>query len=270
MKVALITGAARGIGAATALAFARAGYSVVAMDVLAEELSGRIAAMKEEGLNAIGLVADLTSLETLESSIERVAVKWGRIDVLVNNAATRDLHTVRQMTFDAWHQVIATNLTAPAFLTKWVEPHMRAVGGGVIVNVASVEAGIPKGVAPAYAAAKGGLLSLTFESAAALADSGIRVVAVSPGAVATEMGANFGHDADSDDETLDHDIRAMSEDLIPLNRWAQPEEIAAVILWLAGEEASYVTGTEITVDGGLTHTWMPKSLKNRILPGQFE
>lgn len=270
MKVALVTGAARGIGAATAWAFAREGYAVVAMDILADELGVLLAGIKGEGLDAIGLVADLTSLETLESTVERIAAKWGRVDVLVNNAAARDLHSVRQMTPEVWDRIVATNLTAPAFLTKWVEPHMRAAGGGVIVNVTSVEAGIPKGVAAAYAAAKGGLLSLTYESAAVLAGSGIRVIAVSPGAVDTKMGEDFAPNSASEDDTLDDDIKAMSEELIPLKRWAEPEEIAAVILWLAGDGASYITGTEITVDGGLTHTWMPRSLKDRILPGQFE
>lgn len=268
MKVALVTGAARGIGAATARSFAREGFAVVALDVLTEELGQVIEGIRGDGHEALGVVADLAALDRLESAVERVAAKWGRIDVLVNNGAARDLQSIRQITPETWNRIIATNLTAPALLMKWVEPHMRAAGGGVMINVSSVEAHIPKGVGAAYAAAKGGLLSLTYDAAAALAGEGIRVVAVSPGAVDTEIGRNF--DQRSTDGELDRDIRAESEDLIPMKRWAQPEEIAEVILWLSGEGASYITGTEITVDGGLAHTWMPRRLKRRILPGQFE
>lgn len=269
MKVALITGAARGIGAATARVLARAGFSVVALDLLAEDLRGVVEEIKKEGGEASGLVADLASLDTLESTVERVAAKWGRVDVLVNNAAARELRSIRQITPETWNRIIATNLTAPAFLMKWVEPQMRAAGGGVIVNVASVEAHIPKGVAPAYAAAKGGLLSLTYDAAAAVAGDGIRVVAVSPGAVDTELGRNFDSDSSSGGD-LDRDVRLASEEVIPMKRWAEPEEIAQVILWLTGDGASYVTGTEITVDGGLGHTWMSRGLKNRMLPGEFQ
>ncbi|MGA7303628.1 MAG: SDR family oxidoreductase [Rhodothermales bacterium] len=270
MKVALITGAARGIGAATARAFAQAGYAVVALDVLVDDLGRVVESIKAEGHEALGLVADLASLDKLEAAVERVAAKWGRIDVLVNNGAARDLKSIRQITPEAWNRIISTNLTAPAFLMKWVEPHMRPAGGGVMINVASVEAHIPKGVAAAYAAAKGGLLSLTYDAASALAGARIRVLAVSPGAVDTDIGRYFDPDSESDDSELDQEIRNASEELIPMHRWAEPEEIAEVILWLAGDGASYITGTEITVDGGLIHTWMPRHLKNRIQPGQFE
>ncbi|MFV1981378.1 MAG: SDR family NAD(P)-dependent oxidoreductase, partial [Rhodothermia bacterium] len=153
---------------------------------------------------------------------------------------------------------------------KWVAPSMEKNGGGVIINITSIEATVPKGVSTAYVAAKGGLLSLTFDSAAVLAGSGIRVVALSPGAVDTGMGVAFDRVAPVEDPSLDRDIREASEGLIPMKRWAQPEEIARVAVWLASDGASYINGTEITVDGGLSRAWMRRDLKARILPGQFE
>jgi NAD(P)-dependent dehydrogenase (short-subunit alcohol dehydrogenase family) len=114
------------------------------------------------------------------------------------------------------------------------------------------------------------LLSLTFDSAAALIGSGIRVVALSPGAVDTDMGASFDRASPIEDAELDHDIRVATEGLIPMKRWAQPVEIAKVAVWLASDGASYITGTEITADGGLSRSWMPRVLKNRIIPGHFD
>jgi NAD(P)-dependent dehydrogenase (short-subunit alcohol dehydrogenase family) len=268
MKVALITGAARGIGAATARAFASAHYRVIAVDIREPDLDRLVGDLTENGASAIGIRADLSESDGLSTLVDRAVNAWGRIDVLVNNAAARDLNSIRRVSLESWGRVIATNLTAPAFLTQLVEPHMRAQGGGVVINVTSVEAHIPKGVSAAYAAAKGGLLSLTYDAAALLAGTGIRVVAVSPGAVDTEMGKNFEQKGGA--TGLDAEIREMSEQLIPARRWARPEEIARVLVWLAGDDASYITGTEITVDGGLSQTWMPRDLKGRIQPGEFD
>ena len=144
--------------------------------------------------------------------------------------------------------------------------------GGVIINIASVEAHIPKGVCAVYAATKAGLLGLTWEMANALAGDGIRVIALSPGAIETDFGADYsgGKDDQPADSTLYQDMRNFSEAVIPMQRWGTVEEIARTVRWLASEEASYITGTEITVDGGLRHTWMTRAIKNRIRPGEFE
>lgn len=270
MKVAVITGAARGIGEAMARAFADEGYALALIDILDTELNRLADDLSAAGHQVGVFTADLANLQQLEATVGQIADRFGRIDVLVNNGAVSDLAPVQQITPEAWNRVIAVNLTAPAFLSKWVVPHMATSGRGVIINVASIEARSPKGVAAAYVAAKGGLLSLTFDSAAALIGNGIRVVALSPGAVDTDMGTSFDRVSPIEDAELDHDIRVASEGLIPMKRWAQPEEIAKVAVWLASDGASYITGTEITADGGLSRTWMPRELKNRIVPGHFE
>jgi NAD(P)-dependent dehydrogenase (short-subunit alcohol dehydrogenase family) len=264
MKVALITGAARGIGAAVAQEFAAHGYAVALCDVRTEELHETSRKLTDQGFDTFPIQADLESLENLNWVVDQVIEQRKRIDVLINNAATRDLQTIRQITPESWQRVIQVNLTAPAFLSQRVAAHMDT-DGGTIINVTSVEANIPKGVAAAYSAAKGGLTSLTYDMAASLAGRGIRVVAVSPGAVDTALST---HDRSKHD-SITPDLRAASEELIPLRRWAHPDEIAKVIRWLCSEEASYITGTEITVDGGLSHTWMPRSIKKRIHPDEF-
>jgi NAD(P)-dependent dehydrogenase (short-subunit alcohol dehydrogenase family) len=270
MKVAIITGAARGIGAAMARAFAEDGYGLALIDILDTELRSLAAELTELGYNVEAFTSDLENLDELESTVGTISDRFGRIDVLINNAAISIISPLQTVNLEEWNRVIAVNLTAPAFMSKWVVPHMQKNRGGVIINVASIEATAPKGVAAAYAAAKGGLLSLTFDSAASLIGSGIRVVALSPGAVDTEMGTAFDRAAPDADPDLDADVRVTSEEFIPMKRWAQPSEIAKVAVWLASDSASYVTATEITVDGGLSRSWMPRRLKNRIAPGYFE
>lgn len=271
MKVALVTGAARGIGAATAKAFAEAGYAVAVLDRDGDELRRTASQLEESGAEVLALETDLSLLDQIEDAVNQTGDRWGRIDVLVNNAATRELETIREITPTNWQQAVDVNLTAPAFLTKWTVPHMKSRGGAVI-NITSVEAHVPKGVCAVYAATKAGLLGLTWEMANALAGDNIRVIALSPGAIDTDFGADYsgGKEDRPPDTSLPQDMRAFSNSVIPMQRWGTVEEIAHTIRWLASDEASYITGTEITVDGGMRHTWMTRAIKNRIRPGEFE
>ena len=271
MKVALITGAARGIGAATAHAFAEAGYAVSILDRDGDELNKTAAKLKESGAEVLALETDLSSLDQIEEAVTKVAARWGRIDALINNAATRELETIREITPANWQIAVDVNLTAPAFLTKWCVPHMKT-HGGAIINITSVEAHVPKGVCAVYAATKAGLLGLTWEMANTLAGDGIRAIALSPGAIDTDFGADYsgGKEDQEPDTTLPQAMRNFSNSVIPMQRWGTVEEIAQTIRWLASKEASYITGTEITVDGGMRHTWMTREIKNRIRPGEFE
>lgn len=271
MKVALITGAARGIGAATAKEFANAGYALSILDRDGDELKKTASLLEESGAEVLSLVADLSSLEQVEDAVKQTAERFGRIDALINNAATREFETIREITPANWKLAVDVNLTAPAFLAKWSAPHMKT-HGGVIINIASVEAHIPKGVVAVYAATKAGLLGLTWEMANALAGDGIRVIALSPGAIETDFGADYsgGKEDQPADTSLSKDMRDYSETVIPMQRWGTVEEIAQTARWLASDEASYITATEITVDGGLRHTWMTREIKNRIRPGEFE
>ena len=270
-RVALVTGAARGIGETIAHVFASAGYYVVAIDILSDELNALADRIRASGGSCDAYTVDLADLYAVESTVEQIGESLGRIDVLVNNAATRSLHSVRGITKEAWDKVLAINITAPVFLSKWVIPWMRRTDarphGGAIINISSVEANIPKGVAVSYAVTKGGLLSFTYDAAASLADIGIRVVALSPGAIETAFGADYG---DADSGKLEADMRAHSLQVIPMGRWGTTDEIAKAVLWLASDDASFVTGTEFRVDGGLTQTWMAHDVKKQILPDEFE
>tara|TARA_Y100000588_G_scaffold207125_1_gene220882 strand:+ start:1310 stop:2125 length:816 start_codon:yes stop_codon:yes gene_type:complete len=270
MKVALITGAARGIGKATAAEFAKTGYSLALLDIDGEELQSTATEFENSGSEVLQLAIDLGSLEQIEDAVTKIADRYGRIDALVNNAAWREFETIREITQANWQRAVDINLTAPAFLSKWSVPHMKT-HGGAIIHIASVEAHIPKGICAVYAATKAGLLGLTFDMAAALAGDGIRVVAISPGAIDTDFGASLGSGEGPQpaDAPLREDIRAYSETVIPMKRWGSVDEIARTVRWLASDEASYITGTEISVDGGLRNTWMTRELKNRIRPGEF-
>lgn len=249
-KTVIITGAAGGIGSAMVAEFVEAGYEVAAVDRDRQRLDDLSKTFASEDLAIFPI--DLTEFDALGPLVDEIADRFGRLDVLVNNAALSVAHSLRTMPDAEWHAVIATNLTAPAFLMR--QASRRMTRGGVIINISSIEGTLSKGVATAYTAAKSGLLGLTFDTAVGLAPSGIRVVAVSPGAVDTTMGVKGD------------EIEAASLDMIPAQRWAQPSEIARAVRWLASEEASYITGTEITIDGGVSHAWIPRSVVRRAFP----
>ena len=254
--VALITGAARGIGRATALELARRGYRLALVDLLADELA-------TVHVEALTLVGDLADLDFCRRAVEETAAHFGRLDVLVNNAAWRKVETLRETDVETWDRTLRICLTAPAFLAKWAAEIMQRQGGGVIVNVSSIRAQFSDGTAAAYVAAKGGLSALTHEVAALYGSRGIRVVAVAPGAIDTQLSADL---AGGD---VMRDVAADCIDHTPLLRFGRPEEIARTIAWLASDEASFVTGTTIVADGGLTHHHYGLQLKQRMKPGEF-
>jgi NAD(P)-dependent dehydrogenase (short-subunit alcohol dehydrogenase family) len=205
-SVAIVTGAARGIGAATALEFARRGYDLAITDILPKELADVAKEITDCGARTFVRDGDLADLRFAEQFIAGAAEELGRIDVLVNNAAWRELLTMREMTVDSWERTMRVCLTAPAFLSRWAGAVMERQGGGVIVNVSSIMSRQSWGMSPAYVAAKGGLEALTHDLAALYGPAGVRVVSVSPGAVDTETGV------------ASNDVRAWSEEMISLRR----------------------------------------------------
>ncbi|NOY00814.1 MAG: SDR family oxidoreductase [Verrucomicrobia bacterium] len=265
-KVAFVTGAARGIGASISHQFAAAGYAVAMIDKMAENLQKTAQAVSEKNPSVYPIAADLSDLGSAKAAVEKVGKKWGRIDALVNNAAIHDFRTIRKMTSESWDRIMHLNLKIPAFLAQYATPLLEASKAGVIINIASIDAHFCKGVAPAYVASKGGLISLTFDMAASLSGAGIRAVAVSPGAVDSALRSNLTSEKGSD---LTNDFRAASEDYIPLGRWASPDEVAKVVCWLASSDASYINGTEIEVDGGISHNNLSNTLKKRMYPDEF-
>ena len=262
-RVALITGAARGIGAATALALARGGCDLALLDVLADELNATASAARAAGSDVLAICGDLADLDFAHNAVAQTAARFGRIDVLVNNAAWRKVETMRETDVATWDRTLRICLTAPAFLARWSAAVMERGGGGVIVNVSSIRATYNDGTAAAYVAAKGGLDALTYELAALYGPRGIRVIAVAPGAIDTQLSADLAAD-----ETM-HSVASDCLDHTPLGRMGRPDEIAATIAWLASEEASFVSGTVVTADGGLSHNHYGLPLKRRMKPDQF-
>jgi len=261
--VVLITGASRGIGAATARAFAKQGYSCALLANDSHSLRTVAAELQSSGARTMILEGDLTDLDFARDSVRRCHAEWGRLDVLVNNAAWREIVTMRQIELESWEKTLRVCLTAPAFLARWCAEIMEPVGRGVILNVSSIQSRFPSGLSPAYIAAKGGLDSLTYELATLYGPAGIRVLSVNPGAIDTELSRNHGR-SETDDA-----LRSHVEDMIPLGRFGQPEEVASMLVLLASQGASYLTGTCLDLDGGWHHQCTPYALKRAQLPGQF-
>ena len=255
--LAIVTGAARGIGTATALEFARRGYDLAINDILSNELADVAKQINHTGARTFVRDGDLADLRFAEQFISDAAAEFGRIDVLVNNAAWRELLTMREISVDSFERTMRICLTAPAFLSRWAAEVMERQRHGVIVNVSSIMSSQSWGMAPAYIAAKGGLDALTHDLAALYGPSGVRVVSVSPGAVDTEMGSSSA------------DVRDWSQQMISLGRWAAPEEIARAIAFLASDDASYITATSLVIDGGWSRQFYPYGLKRKLRPEQF-
>jgi NAD(P)-dependent dehydrogenase (short-subunit alcohol dehydrogenase family) len=246
-KVALISGAASGIGAATATLLAARGASVVLVDRDERSLTEQTLALQAAGARVEAVPADVTSSMSCETAAARAVAAFNRLDVLVNNAGIGSFAT----TPDAlqgidWDRIIATNLSSVFLLTQACLPALRSAGGGCIVNVSSVHAlATAPGVAP-YAASKGGVLALTRALAIDLAPDRIRVVAVLPGAVDTPMLAEQVRRTGKSLEEL-----GFSREETKLGRIGRPEEVAEVIAFAASTAASFITGSAIIADGGL-------------------
>ena len=264
--VALITGSSTGIGAATALEFAQRGYDVVVTGPPEQPADHTADQVMAAGANVFSISGDLQDTKFVDQLVDATVKRFKRLDVLVNNAAWRELLTMREMTPESWEKTIRICLTAPAFLARRCAGQMEKLGRGVIVNMSSMMAHRASGIASAYIAAKGGLESLTFDLAALYGPVGIRVIAVCPGAIDTALSAGQRTPAG---ESLEVESRRSSENMIPLRRWGRPEEIAKVIAFLASEDASYLTGTTIVVDGGWSTQLYPYDLKQAMKPDQF-
>lgn len=266
-KVAVITGAAGGIGKATALQFASHDYRLVLVDINRDGLKQLTTAIKASGREAVACAGDLQDMAFAESVIQDAAARWDRVDVLINNAAWRTKETMRGISLEAWEKTLGICLTAPAFLSKWAAILMeKNKTGGVILNVSSVMSARPGGTGAAYAASKGALESLTYELAALYGPAGIRVIAVAPGNINTNLSNDY---MDSSGNNISDLLVQHMNDATPLLRQGSPEEIARVLYWLSTTDASFISGTTIVVDGGFLHNFNHYSIKKKQFPEEF-
>ena len=238
-KVAFVTGAARGIGLAAATRFLEDGWQVAMLDILGDTLLAAADALDRAG-DTLPIEADVSDPEAVQDAVRQAHEHFGCIDALVNNAGIAVFKPMLDVTPEEWQRVLAVNLTGPFLMTQAVAPIMRDHGGGAIVNITSISGLRASTLRVAYGTSKAGLAHLTKQQAAELAQYGIRVNAVAPGPVDTAM-AKAVHTPE---------IRADYHDHIPLNRYGLESELANAICFLCSDQASYITGQVLAVDGG--------------------
>ncbi len=241
-KVAIITGAAGGMGAAEAELFAKEGAFVMATDIQGEKLASWVDKAASSGLSIASMPHDVTSEEDWKKVIDKTLSLFGRIDILVNNAGVYPGYTTTEGTSkEQWDKIISINLTGPFLGSQCCIPHMRIAGGGSIINISSI-AGLVGGNGPAYTASKGGLRLLTKDMAVELAKDKIRVNSIHPGGVLTPMTEAIVTMPGSED---------IMKNMCPMGRIGESMEVAYGALYLASAESTYTTGAELVIDGGL-------------------
>ena len=245
-KVTIITGGASGMGAEECRIFAREGAKVVIADV-SDDLGRQVEAeIAESGGEAVFMHLDVTSEDAWEASISATVERYGKVDVLVNNAGISSTHNPDFMSTEAWDNFMAINARGVFLGMKSVIPQMQAIGGGSIVNISSVS-GIVGNVGNhmGYNASKGAVRLVTKSAAVQYAQDGIRVNSVHPGLMPPMRSSGAAHGPE---------MRSIRAGQVPMRRSGRTEEVGYAVLFLASDEASYITGAELVVDGGMTAT----------------
>ena len=239
-KVALVTGSARGLGQAIAIKLAESGASIALCDLNKDWLSEPKSMVEEIGSKVICYQLDVSNSESVNESIKRVEDDFSKIDILVNNAGITKDNLLMRMSEDDWDAVLNVNLKGVFLCTKAVMRGMAKRRTGTIVNIASVIGLMGNPGQANYAASKGGVIAFSKTVAKELASRNIRCNAIAPGFIRTAM-----------TDALDEEIQEKMKDLIPLNRFGEPEDIANVVLFLASDASSYVTGQVLSTCGGM-------------------
>ena len=240
-KVTIITGAAQGIGFACAERFARDGAKVVLSDVQEEKGEDAAKSLREAGYNAEFIACNVGDKTQVDSMVEQVVSKYGQLDVLISNAAILRVGDILEIEEEDFDQVLNINLKGFFLVCQAAAKKMAAQGSGAIINMSSIQANITNPNLLSYAVCKGGVKQLTVAMALALADKGVRVNAIGPGSIGTDMVKQL---------MVDDAVRRNIMSRTPMQRIGKPEEIASVAAFLASDEASYITGETINVDGG--------------------
>ena len=246
-KIAVITGAGAGIGRASALLFAREGASVVVADLDSGAGEETVAHIEREGGKALLVQVDVVESAEVERMIRITVETFGRVDVLFNNAGVNFAATVVDITDEIWSRSLDVNLKGVMLGCRHAIPEMLKSGGGSIINTASMLGLVASPRQAPYAAAKGAVVMLTRQVAIDYAQRNIRVNCLCPSEVNTEMNRRFIEQSPDPEATL---RRVLAR--VPMDRMAEPEEIAAAALFLASDDSSYITGVALPVDGGLT------------------
>jgi len=246
-KVALVTGGSSGIGRAAAIAFARAGAKVVVSDVDANGGAETIDLIGDAASRAIFVKTDVSRAAEVEELMRRAASQWGRLDYAFNNAGIQgEVDTTADCSEENWDRIVGINLKGVWLCMKFAIPHMLRNGGGAIVNTASNFGLVGSSGMPAYSASKHGVVGLTKTAALEYAKSGIRVNAVCPGPTQTPLVDKVI----AGQPELGSQITESILSRLPVGRWGRAEEIAAAVVWLCSDAASFVTGAALPVDGG--------------------
>ena len=242
-KVALISGGARGMGAAEAKLFAREGAKVVIGDILEDEGRRTEAEINETGGECLFVTLDVTDETQWDNAVSEAVGQFGKLDILVNNAGISGRANVEDTTVELWDRVMEINAKGVFLGTKAAIPHMRKSGGGSIINISSIYGLVGSGGSAAYHASKGAVRLFTKSTAIQYARESIRANSIHPGPIATPM---------TETSRAERELNQRMLASTPMGRWAQPEEVAYGALYLASDEASFVTGSELVIDGGWT------------------
>jgi NAD(P)-dependent dehydrogenase (short-subunit alcohol dehydrogenase family) len=242
-RVAVITGGSRGLGRAIALELAKDGVRLALVGRDEGKLKETAAQAVQDGAEARFFLADVSQEAQVRSLEKQISSAFGRVDILVNNAGINVRKSLVDLTLDEWRSVIETNLTSAFLMCRSFAPLMRGRGYGRIINISSTMSHVSLPGRAAYSASKSGLLGLTRALALELVDDGITVVAISPGAFATELTAPLMNDPE---------LNAHFLSKVPLGRWGSPQDIGKLARFLCSEDANYITGTDILIDGGWT------------------
>jgi glucose 1-dehydrogenase len=244
-KVAIITGSATGIGKAMAQAMAREGAAVT-IDYVGHQqdaANGVVHDIEQAGGKALAVSADVSQLDQVQNLVAQTVQKFGRLDIMVNNAGIEEKHPFLEMPLEVWNKVIAVDLTGPWLGCQAAAQQMvKQGGGGRIINISSVHEDLPMPTNAPYCTAKGGLRMLTRTIAVELAPHQITVNNIGPGAIFTPIDADI-------EANPDLEKQLMAE--IPLGRWGKPEDVAELAIYLASDAAAYVTGSTYFIDGGM-------------------